>query len=352
MKIGNKVADNTLIQDQLRCLEATISISGISKKFGQVQALDNINLEIKPGIVFALLGPNGSGKTTLVRILTTLLRPDQGIARVGGFDVVREPNSVRPIIGLAGQYPAVDENLTGKENLVMIGQLYHLGSPKARRRAQELLEIFELTDAAKRNAKTYSGGMRRRLDLAAALVANPPILFLDEPTTGLDPRSRLGLWEVITAQARNCNTVFLTTQYLEEADRLASQIAIMDEGKVIRVGTPQELKNCCGGENRVNIRLANRDSVPQALKAIMPIGDQNLHADNNTGEINLPAPGGTATLNEIVRRLDTAGVQVAEIGLKQPTLDDVFLAITGHTTEEEKTTKKQSSSRQNKINSD
>ena len=259
--------------------------------------MDSINLEIKPGIVFSLLGPNGSGKTTLVRILTTLLRPDRGVARVGGFDVVREPGSVRPIIGLAGQYPAVDENLTGRENLVMIGQLYHMGSQRARRRAQELLEIFELMNAANRNAKTYSGGMRRRLDLAAALVANPPILFLDEPTTGLDPRSRLGLWEVITTQARNCNTVFLTTQYLEEADRLASQIAIMDEGKVIRVGTPQDLKNCCGGENRVNIRLINRDSVPQALEAIKPIADQNLYSNDNTGEINLPAPGGTATLD-------------------------------------------------------
>jgi ABC-2 type transport system ATP-binding protein len=217
----------------------------------------------------------------------------------------------------------------------MIGQLYHLGSPKARRRAQELLEIFELTYAASRTAKTYSGGMRRRLDLAAALVANPPILFLDEPTTGLDPRSRLGLWEVISAQARNCSTVFLTTQYLEEADRLASQIAIMDEGKVIRVGTPQELKNCCGGENRVNIRLINRNSAEQALGAIKALGDYNIHSDNNTGEVSLAAPEGTATLNEVIRLLDDAGIQVSEIGLIQPTLDDVFLAITGHTTREE-----------------
>jgi ABC-2 type transport system ATP-binding protein len=317
------------------CKETAISITNISKRFGKVQALDGVNLEIKPGIVFALLGPNGSGKTTIVRILTTLLRPDKGSARVGGFDVVREPGSVRPLIGLAGQYPAVDENLTGKENLVMIGQLYHIGSQKAKNRAQELLEIFELTDAANRSARTYSGGMRRRLDLAAALVSNPSILFLDEPTTGLDPRSRLGLWEVISAQARNCNTVFLTTQYLEEADRLANQIAIMDSGKVIRVGTPQELKNCCGGETHVRLRLLDRNQIPQATEALKDIGEGKVYTDNGTGEISLPALGGTDILTEVVRRMDSAGVRIAELGLKQPTLDDVFLEITGHTAEKD-----------------
>jgi ABC-2 type transport system ATP-binding protein len=318
------------------CKEAAISIADISKNFGKIQALNDVNLEISSGIVFALLGPNGSGKTTLVRILTTLLRPDKGTAKVGGFDVVKQPESIRPLIGLAGQYPAVDENLTGKENLVMIGQLYHLGSRKAKSRAQELLEIFELTDAANRNARTYSGGMRRRLDLAAALVANPSILFLDEPTTGLDPRSRLGLWEVISAQARNCNTVFLTTQYLEEADRLANQIAIMDLGKVIRVGTPQELKDCCGGETHVRLRLLDRNQIRQATEALEDIGDGKIYTDNSTGEINLPALGGTTVLTEVVRRLDSAGIRIAELGLKQPTLDDVFLEITGHAAETEK----------------
>ncbi len=313
------------------CKEASITVSGVSKSYDKVRALDDVSLNIKPGQVFSLLGPNGSGKTTIVRILTTLLRPDKGMATVGGFDVQKDPNSVRPIIGLAGQYPAVDENLTGRENLVMIGQLYHIGTPKARARAEELLGIFDLTEAANRNARTYSGGMRRRLDLAASLVVNPPILFLDEPTTGLDPRSRLGLWDVISSQAKNCNTVLLTTQYLEEADRLANEIAIMDQGKVIRVGTPQELKNCCGGETRIKIRLADRNSSSQAILALKVISGGNIYTDPNTAEISLPAVDGTRTLNEVMRILDASGIAMAEIGLKQPTLDDVFLAITGRT---------------------
>jgi ABC-2 type transport system ATP-binding protein len=321
------------------CSDASINIADISKSFGKVQALDNVSLDIKAGSVFALLGPNGSGKTTLVRILTTLLKPDKGTAKVGGFDVAKEPDSVRPIIGLAGQYPAVDENLTGIENLVMIGQLYHLGSQKAKERALELLGIFDLVDAARRNARTYSGGMRRRLDLAAALVANPPILFLDEPTSGLDPRSRLGLWEVISAQAKNCSTVFLTTQYLEEADRLANHIAIMDKGKVLRIGTAQELKNCCGGATQVKISLVDRSKVNQAVQILQEMLRSNINSNDNTGEISVPAPEGTANLNEIVRRLESAGIQMAEIGLKQPTLDDVFLALTGRTAEEESTRK-------------
>ncbi|MBN2075911.1 MAG: ATP-binding cassette domain-containing protein, partial [Dehalococcoidales bacterium] len=218
------------------CENASIEVEGVYKSFGKVKALSGINIQVTSGIVFALLGPNGSGKTTLIRILTTLLRPDSGIAKVGGFNVVDEAVQVRPLIGLAGQYPAVDENLSGKENLVMIGRLYHLGKKQAIMRADELLADFDLSDAAKRRTSTYSGGMRRRLDLAATLVANPSILFLDEPTTGLDPRSRLGLWEVIKTQAKQCNLVFLTTQYLEEADRLADEIAIMDEGKIIRQG--------------------------------------------------------------------------------------------------------------------
>jgi ABC-2 type transport system ATP-binding protein len=316
------------------CKDASISIVDISKHFGKIQALDNINLEIKEGAVCALLGPNGSGKTTLVRILTTLLRPDKGTARVGGHDILKEPSLVRTIFGLAGQYPAVDENLTGKENLVMIGQLYHIASGKARNRADELLQIFDLKDAANRRASTYSGGMRRRLDLASALVASPPILFLDEPTTGLDPRSRLGLWEIIRAQARNCSTVFLTTQYLEEADRLARQIIIMDKGKIIREGSPQELKDCCGGETHVKLRLVDRNQIFPAGELLKKIAGEKVIINDSTGEIRLPAFSGAAILTEVINLLTAAEIQIAELGLAQPTLDDVFLAITGHTVED------------------
>jgi ABC-2 type transport system ATP-binding protein len=317
------------------CTGASISVERVSKSFGKVRALNELSLKVDPGTVFALLGPNGSGKTTIVRILTTLLRPDSGTARVADYDVVNDAQSVRSIIGLAGQYPAVDENLTGRENLEMIGQLYHLGRQKARMRSNELLEIFELTDAGNRRAKTYSGGMRRRLDLAAALVASPPILFLDEPTTGLDPRSRLGLWEVISQQAKSCNTVFLTTQYLEEADRLAKKIAIMDNGKVIREGSPQELKNCCGGDTHVRIKLTDRSRTRESVEVLRQLGKEDVYGDPETGEVSLPATGGASILADIVRRMDAANIDVAELGLKQPTLDDVFLAITGHTTEQE-----------------
>jgi ABC-2 type transport system ATP-binding protein len=282
-------------------------------------------------MVFALLGPNGSGKTTIVRILTTLLRPDSGTAAIGNYDIVRDAAAVRAVIGLAGQYPAVDENLTGRENLEMIGRLYHLGGQKAKSRSIELLELFDLADASKRRVKTYSGGMRRRLDLAATLVASPPILFLDEPTTGLDPRSRLGLWEVISAQARNCNTVFLTTQYLEEADRLANKIAIIDNGRVLRDGTPQELKDCCGGGTHVKIKLADRSQTPKAAAVLGELSREKIYSNPETGELSLPASGGTSILADIVRRMDAAGIALAEFGLQQPTLDDVFLAITGHT---------------------
>jgi ABC-2 type transport system ATP-binding protein len=317
------------------CTGASISVETVSKSFGKVQALNGLSLNVDPGTVFALLGPNGSGKTTIVRILTTLLKPDSGRAHVADYDVVDDAQSVRSIIGLAGQYPAVDENLTGRENLEMIGQLYHLGRQRARMRSNELLEIFELTDAGNRRVKTYSGGMRRRLDLAAALVASPPILFLDEPTTGLDPRSRLGLWEVISQQAKSCNTVFLTTQYLEEADRLANNIAIMDNGKVIREGSPQELKNCCGGDTHVKIKLADRSRTLEAVEALRELGKENVYGDPQTGEVSLPATGGASILADIVRRMDAANINLAELGLKQPTLDDVFLAITGHTAEQE-----------------
>jgi ABC-2 type transport system ATP-binding protein len=315
------------------CTDASISAEGISKRFGKVQALDNINLMVEPGTVMALLGPNGSGKTTFVRILTTLLRPDSGTAHVAGYDVVREAQLVRSVIGLAGQYPAIEEILTGKENLEMIGYLYHLGKPKAKARAKELLEQFDLSDAANRKVKTYSGGMRRRLDLAATLVAGPSILFLDEPTTGLDPRSRLGLWEVIAAQAKDCNTVFLTTQYLEEADRLANKIAIIDKGRILREGTNQELKDCCGGDTLVRVRIANRSEISKANNALKELGGDKLHSYPDIGEITIPSGGGTALLPEVVRRLDAEKIMIAELALKPPTLDDVFLAITGHPAE-------------------
>ena len=324
-----------MVPEDFTCSGASIRVEGVSRRFGTVQALDGLSLRVDPGTVFALLGPNGSGKTTLVRILTTLLRPDSGYAFVGDYDVQAQPQAVRSIIGLAGQYPAVDENLTGKENLEMIGRLYHLGKTKARTRSMELLDLFKLSDASNRRVRTYSGGMRRRLDLAATLVANPPILFLDEPTTGLDPRSRLGLWEVISDQARNCNTVFLTTQYLEEADRLAAKIAIMDNGKVIRTGTPKELKDCCGGEARVKMRLKDRPRMQEALSLLESVAKQDLHSVVETGEVSFPAVGGAATLTDVVRRMDSAGIELDELGLTQPTLDDVFLAITGHTAEEQ-----------------
>ncbi len=315
------------------CTEDSIVIEGISKRFGKIQALDDVNLVVEEGIVFALLGPNGSGKTTLIQILTTLLTPNAGVARVGGFDVRKDAHSIRPIIGLAGQYPAVDEDLTGKENLEMIGQLYHLGNHKSRARASELLEIFNLGDVGNRRVKTYSGGLRRRLDLAAALVSDPSILFLDEPTTGLDPRSRFALWDVISGQTKNCNTVFLTTQYLEEADRLAEKIAIMENGRIIRTGTPDELKGCCGGETHVKLRLVDPSKTPQAVELLHELSKDKIQYISETGDISLPAAGGVSILSDVVRRLDAGGIQLAELGLQQPTLDDVFLAITGHTAE-------------------
>ena len=322
-------------QNSAICENAAIQVNGVHKSFGKVKALSGVDINVDSGIVFALLGPNGSGKTTLIRILTTLLRPDSGTVSVSGFDVEREPAKVRPAIGLAGQYPAVDENLTGQENLEMIGRLYHLGKKQSKKRAAELLEDFDLSDAATRQAKTYSGGMRRRLDLAAALVANPAILFLDEPTTGLDPRSRIGLWEVIKSQAKECNSVFLTTQYLEEADRLADKIAIMEKGKIIQEGTPQELKDCCGGETQVKMKLTDRSQTSQASELLAEIAQGKINLNNELGELSFPAPGGASVLADVIRKLDANGIELNELGLTQPTLDDVFLSITGHVAEEE-----------------
>jgi ABC-2 type transport system ATP-binding protein len=313
--------------------DPVIVVEQLKKHFGEVRAVDGVDLQIRPSTVFGLLGPNGAGKTTTVRILTTLLHPDGGRATVAGLDVVRDAERLRHVIGLAGQSAAVDENLTGLENLEMVGRLYHQPAAEARRRAETVLERFELTDAAHRTAKTYSGGMRRRLDLGASLVGRPQILFLDEPTTGLDPRSRLEMWDIIRELVHDGTTLMLTTQYLEEADRLADQIAVIDGGRVIAEGTSDELKGRVGGEV-LAIRVADRAQAGEAAGAVLGLGPGGGTVDNNSGEINVPVgPDGTAILTEAVRRLDAGGIRLADIGLRKPTLDDVFLSLTGHAAE-------------------
>jgi ABC-2 type transport system ATP-binding protein len=314
--------------------DTAIEVEGLEKRFGQVEALKGVDLDVPEAIVYGLLGPNGAGKTTAVRILTTLLRPDGGRARVLGLDVVRDAEPLRAKIGLAGQSAAVDENLTGQENLEMVGRLYHLPGAEAERRASDVLERFELADAADRPARTYSGGMRRRLDLGASLVGRPSVLFLDEPTTGLDPRSRLALWDVIRELVSDGTTLLLTTQYLEEADVLADRIAVVDQGRVIAEGTSDELKAQIGGEV-LHIRVADRTRAAEAAGAVVGIVEGGAQVDNNTGELTLPVHGnGTAVLTEAVRRLDAAGIQLADIGLRRPTLDEVFLQLTGHEAEQ------------------
>ena len=314
--------------------DLAIEASGLCKSYGDVQALRSVDLDVPAGTVLGLLGPNGAGKTTAVRILTTLLPPDGGTARVVGLDVVGEAAALRAQIGLAGQYAAVDENLTGRENLVMVGRLYHLGRKQSRARADELLERFELTDAASRPARTYSGGMRRRLDLAAALVARPPVLFLDEPTTGLDPRSRLSLWETIEDRVAGGTTVLLTTQYLDEADRLADSIAVIDHGEVIAKGTSDELKDRVGGE-KLEVTLEDADQRRVAIDTLTPIsGDEAPTCDGAIVRMSMSRErGGIA---DAVRRLDGAGVGIADIAVRRPTLDDVFMSLTGHAAEHEK----------------
>ncbi len=319
-------------------MTAAITVDGLVKVFssrsGDVRALDGVSLEVEQGTVLGVLGPNGAGKTTIVRILTTLLKPDSGRATVAGLDVATRANEVRRVIGLSGQYAAVDEYLTGRENLTMIGRLYHLGKQRSLRRADELLERFDLSDAANRPTKTYSGGMRRRLDLAGALVAAPPILFLDEPTTGLDPRSRVGLWDVIEELVRDGTTLLLTTQYLEEADKLANRIAVVNHGRIIAMGTSDELKASVGGE-RIDITLARADQLEPAAAALAPLAKGTPEVDAHTRQISVPVAGGAAALVEAIRILDDTGAGLLDIGLRRPTLDDVFMSLTGHATTEE-----------------
>jgi ABC-2 type transport system ATP-binding protein len=311
---------------------AAIEATGLRKSYGEVHALDGVDLHVQQGTVLGLLGPNGAGKTTAVRILTTLLHPDAGHATVAGFDVARQQSELRSVIGLAGQFAAVDQNLTGRENLEMVGRLYHLGGPMAKARATELLTQFDLVDAADRPSKTYSGGMRRRLDLAASLVKRPRVLFLDEPTTGLDPRSRMGMWDVIAGLVSDGTTLLLTTQYLEEADRLADRISVIDGGKVIAEGTSDELKTRLGGDV-IDVRLGHGVDTSAAVTSLQPLAAGPI-VHQESGAITIPVNGGSAVLPEVVRTLDGLGLHITELSLHRPSLDDVFLSLTGHGAEE------------------
>ena len=312
--------------------QSAISVSGLFKAFGEVQALVGVDLEVPAGAVLGLLGPNGAGKTTFVRILTTLLKPDAGTARVVGLDVVHDGAEVRERIGLAGQYAAVDENLTGLENLTMVGRLYGSSRRAAKARGRELIERFDLVEAAGRPTKTYSGGMRRKLDLAAALVAKPPVLFLDEPTTGLDPRGRIGMWDVIEGLVAEGSTVLLTTQYLDEADRLADTIAVIDHGRLIAQGTSDELKDRVGGE-RLEVKLDDGIDGWEAARVLSSMADEAPVALDGLVTVHVRERRGAIV--EAVKRLSDAGIGVDDLAVRRPTLDDVFLTLTGHAAEEQ-----------------
>ena len=313
-------------------MPGAIYAEGLVKTFGDVKALDGVDLDVPEGTVLGLLGPHGAGKTTTVRCLTTLLRPDSGRAVVAGIDVLKRPDAVRRSIGLSGQFAAVDEYLTGRENLQMVGQLYQMRAKAAKERAAELLEQFHLADAADRPTKTYSGGMRRRLDLAAALVVSPPVMFMDEPTTGLDPRNRQQLWEVIKQLVSGGTTLLLTTQYLEEADHLAHDIAVVDHGKVIAKGTSDQLKARTGGE-RVEVVVHQREHIQTAAEVLAGFGKGETTVEEHMRKLTAPVTGGAKLLAEVIRELDTRGIEIDDIGLRRPTLDDVFLSLTGHVAE-------------------
>ncbi|MDH3540220.1 MAG: ATP-binding cassette domain-containing protein [Acidimicrobiia bacterium] len=309
-----------------------VRVQGITKTFGDtVKALDDVTLEFEPGIIYGLLGPNGAGKTTLIRVLTTLLRPDAGSAVVAGVDVLADPKTARTKIGLAGQFAAVDDYLTGRENVEMVGRLYGLSIAESTRRATEVLERIGLSDAADRQVKTYSGGMQRRLDLAASLVGRPEVLFLDEPTTGIDPRSRIDVWKLITDLVDGGTTVLLTTQYLDEADQLADRIAVIDEGRLISEGTSDDMKDMLGGSViELSVPEESQSETIEALRAI--VGSEPL-VHGVTREITVPAAEGPKTLTAVVRALDAASIIPQDIALHKPSLDDVFLTLTGHPAE-------------------
>jgi ABC-2 type transport system ATP-binding protein len=312
--------------------DVAIEATGLEKSYGQTRALSGLDLVVEGGTILGVLGPNGAGKTTAVRVLTTLLRPDRGTARVAGYDVVSQATQVRRRIGLAGQTAALDESLTGWGNLVMIGQLCRLPRRRAQQRAQELLSRFDLTDAAHRGVKTYSGGMRRRLDLAASLVSSPPILFLDEPTTGLDPRSRLILWDMIRALVADGTTVLLTTQYLEEADKLADRIVVIDRGSVIAEGTSGELKAEVGGD-RIEVTVAQESDLASACEVLGRHAGGEVHLDLERRVVDASVPAGARSIPAIAAAMSVAGVLIDDLGMVRPSLDDVFLTLTGHGTD-------------------
>jgi oleandomycin transport system ATP-binding protein len=322
--------------------DTAIKIEGLVKSFGKTRAVDGIDLEAPAGKVLGLLGPNGSGKTTTVRMLATLLRPDAGRATIAGYDVVREAANVRALIGLTGQYAAVDEWLSGQENLELIGKLLNLTGPEARRRADELLERFDLTDAARRPVKTYSGGMRRRLDLAASIVGHPTVLFLDEPTTGLDPQSRLELWAITRELVADGTTVMLTTQYLDEADELSNDIVVLDRGRVIARGTSDQLKSQIGGRF-LELRPSDLADLDKARVIMSGLNGSEATTDRSRGLVHMPIAEDGGLIAEAVRRLDDAGVGIADLSVRQPSLDDVFLKLTGRRAEDE-TAEKQDTS--------